>query len=170
MIDTYLNNIQFILIMIDGVVITEIKRYSDERGWLSEIYRRDDNGFQVQMSYVSFTNHGIVRGPHEHKSQSDFFVFIGPGDFELHLWDNRKDSKTKGEHVKMILGESKPASVLIPPGVVHGYKSISKDGSCSLNLPDSLYKGEGKKSEVDEIRHENDPKSRFQITKDCPSQ
>ena len=115
------------------------------------------------MSYASFTNFGKIRGPHEHEYQTDFFVFIGPGDFELFLWDNRKDSKTYKKHEKLIVGESNSVNVLVPPGVVHGYKPISKCGSLSINLPDKLYKGEGKKEEIDEIRHEDATDSKFKI-------
>ena len=43
------------------------------------------------------------------------------------------------------------ACVLVPPGVVHGYKAITSSGSFSINLPDKLYAGEGKKEKVDEI-------------------
>ena len=77
--------------MIKGVIIKELSEYSDERGWLTEIYRKDSHKLQAAMSYVSFTKFNQIRGPHEHKEQTDFFVFIGPGDFELYLWDNRKD-------------------------------------------------------------------------------
>ena len=35
--------------------------------------------------------------------------------------------------------------------------------SYSINLPDKLYKGEGKKEEIDEIRWENDTDSPFVI-------
>lgn len=115
------------------------------------------------MSYISYTKFNTARGPHEHKFQSDFFVFIGPGDFELYLWDNRKDSETYGKDMKIIVGESNKVSVIVPPGVVHGYKSISKQGSLSINLPNKLYKGKNKQEEVDEIRHESYPDSKFKI-------
>ena len=149
--------------MIKGIVLKDLAEYSDERGWLTEIYREDSDKFKNAMSYVSFTNFNAVRGPHEHKEQSDFFVFIGPGNFELHLWDNRKNSETFGKYQKIIVGESNKCSVLVPPGVVHGYKSISESGSISINLPDKLYAGKDKKEEVDEIRHENNPESKFEI-------
>ena len=115
------------------------------------------------MAYVSYTAYNAIRGPHEHKKQSDFFVFIGLGDFALYLWDNRKKSKTYGMQQKLILGESNKATVLVPPGVVHSYKSISKKGSISINLPDKLYAGKGKRGPVDEIRHENNPQSKFRM-------
>ncbi|MBU1854518.1 MAG: dTDP-4-dehydrorhamnose 3,5-epimerase family protein, partial [Nanoarchaeota archaeon] len=129
----------------------------------SEIYRKDENNFQASMSYVSFSNYNKVRGPHEHKYQSDFFVFIGPGDFEFHMWDNRAKSETYNQYKKLIVGESKKVSILVPPGIVHGYKSISKKGSFSINLPDKLYKEKKKKGVVDEIRYEKDKNSSFKI-------
>ncbi len=149
--------------MIKDIQIRKLEAYNDERGWLTEIYRKDSDKFQAAMSYISYTNFNVVRGPHEHKEQADFFVFIGPGDFELYLWDNREDSETNEEKMKIIVGESNKVSVLVPPGVVHGYKSISEKGSIAINLPDELYAGEDKKEEVDEIRHENDPNSKFKI-------
>lgn len=149
--------------MIAGVIIKELKKFTDDRGWLAEIYRQDDDKYQPLMSYISYTKNNIVRGPHEHVLQSDLFVFIGPGDFELHLWDRREDSATKGEYLKLIVGESNPSTVIVPPGVVHGYKCVSELGSWSINLPNKLYKGENKAEEIDEIRWEIDPESPYKI-------
>ncbi len=148
---------------IKGVIIKELKSFEDERGWLSEIYRKDEQNFEAAMSYISHTNFNKIRGPHEHEYQTDFFVFALYGDFELYLWDNRKDSQTYGKEMKLIVGQSNRVSVIVPPGVVHGYKSISKEGSMSINLPDKLYAGKGKKEKVDEIRHESEKNSKFKI-------
>jgi dTDP-4-dehydrorhamnose 3,5-epimerase len=148
---------------IKGVIIKELKQFEDERGWLTEVYRNDEQDIDVAMSYVSHTNFNQVRGPHEHKYQTDFFVFSAYGDFELYLWDNRADSETYRNEIKLVVGQSKKVSVIVPPGVVHGYKSISKEGSMSINFPDKLYAGKDKKEEVDEIRHENQKDSKFKI-------
>jgi len=150
--------------MIKGVKITKINKFEDKRGWLGELFRSDEINYRPAMAYFSFTKKGIVRGPHEHKKQADFFVFAGPGNFELHLWDRRNNGPTKGEYFKEIFGESNPASVIVPPGVAHGYKCVSETGGYSINLPDRLYKGEGKKEEVDEIRWEQDPNSPYKIS------
>ncbi len=149
--------------MIEGVIIRELKKYEDERGWLSEIYRNDEIEYSPTMAYVSVTKPGVIRGPHEHKYQSDCFVFLGSGDFELHLWDNRKKSVTLGEHRTFEAGERNPIMVIVPPGVVHGYKCISEGNATCMNFPDKLYKGKGKKEEVDEIRWEIDPNSPYKI-------
>lgn len=149
--------------MISGVKITKINKFEDDRGYLAEFFRSDEMEYRPEMAYLSLTKSGVIRGPHEHEKQADFFVFAGPGDFELHLWDRREDSPTKGEFFKEIFGESNPTSVIVPPGVVHGYKCVTKPGGYSINLPDKLYKGENKKEEVDEIRWEKDENSPFKI-------
>jgi dTDP-4-dehydrorhamnose 3,5-epimerase len=149
--------------MINGVIINALSKNLDNRGWLTEIYRQDDNLFNPAMGYISVTKPGVVRGPHEHVHQTDCFIFVGPGSFELYLWDNREDSQTKNEYMKISAGQDNPTKVIVPPGVVHGYKCISNtDGYC-LNLPDKLYRGREKKEEVDEIRWENQNNSKFII-------
>lgn len=149
--------------MIEGVIIKNLQKNEDGRGWLAEIWRSDETDYRPLMSYVSLTKPGAIRGPHEHQKQSDCFIFLGPGTFELHLWDNRESSATKGEYVKMEVGGQNPVFVLVPPGVVHGYKNISDQDAFCLNLPDKLYKGEGKKEEADEIRWETDANSPYKV-------
>jgi dTDP-4-dehydrorhamnose 3,5-epimerase len=149
--------------MIAGLIIKKIQNFSDERGWLAEVWRSDELDYNPSMVYLSLTQPGVVRGPHEHKLQSDLFVFVGPGNFNLYLWDNRKGSQTFGQKEIIEVGASNPVAVLVPPGVVHGYKCISAEPAYSINLPDKLYRGKDKKEEVDEIRWEKDPDSSFKI-------
>lgn len=149
--------------MIKDLIIKELNKYEDERGWLSEIYRSDELEYKPSMAYISVTNPGISRGPHEHVYQSDCFVFVGPGNFDLYLWDRREGSETKEEHIKISVGEDNPSMVIVPPGVVHGYKCVGDKPAYSVNFPDKLYKGEGKKEEIDEIRWEEDKNSPYKI-------
>ena len=143
--------------------IKKLNKFEDGRGWLAEIYRNDEIDYRPAMSYVSLTKKGVIRGPHEHKFQSDCFVFLGPGNFEVYLWDNQEKSETNGEHMKIEVGEDNPNMIIVPPGVVHGYKCVSEVDGLSINLPDKLYKGEGKKEEIDEIRWENRKDSPYKI-------
>ncbi|KKS34251.1 MAG: dTDP-4-dehydrorhamnose 3,5-epimerase [Parcubacteria group bacterium GW2011_GWC2_42_12] len=145
--------------MINGVIIKKINKNTDDRGWLAEIYRSDEVNLQPAMSYVSVTKPGVRRGPHEHKNQSDCFIFIGPGNFELHLWDRR----AKNEYLKIEAGARNPILVIVPPGVVHGYKCVGEANGWCINLPDKLYHGQNKKGEIDEIRWESDPESPYKI-------
>ena len=149
--------------MIHGVIIKQITKNNDDRGWLAEVFRRDELEFDPVMSYISLTNPGVIRGPHEHVAQSDCFIFLGPGTFRLHLWDRRENSATKGEAVEIEVGENNPIVVTVPPGVVHGYKCISDIPALSINMPDRLYRGINKAEEVDEIRWEKDENSPYKI-------
>jgi dTDP-4-dehydrorhamnose 3,5-epimerase len=147
----------------EGVIIKNLERYDDERGWLTEIFRQDELAFTPLMSYVSLTNPGVVRGPHEHVYQSDCFVFLGPGTFRLFLWDRREKSETYGNSLEIEVGENNPTLVIVPPGVVHGYKCVSEQPALSINLPDKLYKGPNKSEDIDEIRWEKQADSPYKI-------
>jgi len=143
---------------IKGAIIEKLNKFYDERGFLSETFRVDNlpNEIRPMMSYISYTKLGVTRGPHEHKEQTDIFCFMGPGNFKVKLWDNRKESDNYGNCLEVIGGEDNPIRVIVPPGVVHGYKNISEEvDGMVLNYPDKLYRGQGKKEEVDEIRHED---------------
>lgn len=149
---------------IEGVVIKKLVKHVDERGFLVETFRIDElpEGLQPLMSYVSYTEPNVTRGPHEHKAQTDIFSFIGPGNFMVKLWDNRRDSKTYGNCMKLFAGEDNPLTVVVPPGVVHGYKNVSKTArGMVLNYPDKLFMGWNRSEEVDEIRHEDKEDSEF---------
>ncbi|MFA6513755.1 MAG: dTDP-4-dehydrorhamnose 3,5-epimerase family protein [Patescibacteria group bacterium] len=149
--------------MIKDVIIKEIIKNHDERGFLVELFREDELDFKAAMAYASFTQPGVIRGPHEHVYQSDCFVFFGPGNFRLYLWDRRESSETMDEAMEINVGENNPTLVIVPPGVVHGYKCISDIPALSLNFPDKLYKGKEKQEEVDEIRWEKDESSPYKI-------
>lgn len=150
---------------IKGVVVRKLKKFFDERGWLTELFRQDelDHEFLPAMAYISSTNPGITRGPHEHWDQADYFCFIGPSNFKLRLWDNRKDSETFGVVMTMVVGEDDPAAVLIPAGVVHGYQNVGDVDGTVINCPNRLYAGAGRKEKVDEIRHESNGQSIFRM-------
>lgn len=150
---------------IQGVVIRPLKRHSDHRGWLMELYRVDELEleFLPVMSYISMTNPDVARGPHEHAEQTDLFGFLGPSDFKVYLWDNRKNSPTYMNKKIITVGESEPASVLVPPGVVHAYKNIGDKDGMVTNYPNRLFMGRSRRENVDEIRHENDPNTIYKL-------
>ena len=147
--------------MIPGVVIKDLSRFTDERGWLMELFRDDElpEGFEPTMAYLSMTKPGVARGPHEHVHQTDGFVFLN-GQYELYLWENRDAHEEKFETHKV--GAENPCLVFVPPGVVHAYRNVGTEEAFVLNFPNQLYAGWGKKEPVDEIRHE-DFDSKFKL-------
>lgn len=150
---------------INGIIIKDLIKNKDNRGWLIELFRKDmiDEGIFPEMSYISLTYPGIVRGPHEHLEQTDYFCIVGPSDFKLVLWDNRKESATYRNTMILNAGENNPKMVIVPPRIVHAYKNIGDKPGLIINFPNKLYAGWGKKEKVDEIRYEDKPNSNFKV-------
>lgn len=148
---------------IHDVVTRPLNKFLDERGWLSELFRSDelDPSLMPTMAYVSMTQPGVARGPHEHVDQTDYFCFIGPANFKVYLWDAREDSPTYGVKQLFFAGVDAPTMLIVPPGVVHAYKNVSHENGIVFNGPNRLYAGPGKREKVDEIRHEDVADSPF---------
>jgi dTDP-4-dehydrorhamnose 3,5-epimerase len=150
---------------IDGVTFRPLAPHKDHRGWLIELYREDElpAGQHPVMAYVSETLPGVARGPHEHRDQTDYFAFLGPGEFLLYLWDARAASPTRGHCVRVALGESNRQCVVVPPGVVHAYKNVGQTPGWVFNGPNRLFAGAGKREPIDEIRHEDAAESAYRL-------
>ncbi|MDD5616419.1 MAG: dTDP-4-dehydrorhamnose 3,5-epimerase family protein [Candidatus Methanoperedens sp.] len=149
---------------INDIKVIDLIKNEDKRGWLIELFRKDliDEQILPEMSYISLTLPGIIRGPHEHMEQTDYFCFLS-STFKLMLWDNRKESATYKHKMNLITGENNPMIVIVPPQIVHAYKNIGDVPGLVINLPNKLYAGWGKKEKVDEIRYENNPESPYQM-------
>jgi dTDP-4-dehydrorhamnose 3,5-epimerase len=150
---------------IRDVVVRDLRKFVDERGWLSELFRHDElaEEFYPVMSYISLTQPQITRGPHEHVDQADLFCFIGPSNFKLRLWDNREGSETYRNVMTLYVGEDNPKAVIVPKGVAHAYKNVGSIPGIVINCPNRLFMGQGKREPIDEIRHEDDPNTIFRM-------
>ncbi len=60
-------------------------------------------------------------------------------------------------------GEQQPLSVVIPAGIVHAYQNIGNETGKVVNCPNRLFAGRDRKEPIDEIRHEDDPKTMFTL-------
>ncbi|MBI2549241.1 dTDP-4-dehydrorhamnose 3,5-epimerase family protein [Candidatus Woesearchaeota archaeon] len=126
--------------MIEGVKIKKLKLYKDERGELLEIFRRDDPLFEkFGQAYITTSYPGYVKGWHYHKVQRDNFCCV-QGKVKVVLYDDREDSRTKGEVNEFILDRQENPMVLsIPPYVFHGFECASDEQSIILNVPTEPY-------------------------------
>ena len=150
---------------IKDVVVRNLRKFNDPRGWLVELFRHDElaKEFLPAMAYISATNPGVTRGPHEHVDQADLFCFLGPSNFKFRMWDNRPDSETFRNMMTLLVGADNPKAVVVPKGVVHAYQNAGDTDGMVINCPNRLYLGAGRREQVDEIRHEADPDTIFRM-------
>ena len=102
---------------------------------------------RVAVVYLSVVYPGVVKGWHYHRKQTDHFVFV-KGMAKVVLYDNRENSKTRGEINEFFMGENNPILLVIPPFVLHGMKGIGVEPAYLINTPTEHYVYE----EPDEFR------------------
>ncbi|MGV8174213.1 MAG: dTDP-4-dehydrorhamnose 3,5-epimerase family protein [Methanothrix sp.] len=125
--------------MIDGVKTKNLKVISDERGWLMEILRCDDEIFHsFGQVYLTTAYPGVVKAWHYHKKQTDNFTCI-KGMMKVALFDGREGSITHGEINEFFVGEKNPLLISVPPLVYHGFKALGEETAYFLSVPTHLY-------------------------------
>src|SRR4030042_2974969 len=101
---------------IEGVVIKSLRVIPDERGWLMEILRCDDEIFEkFGQVYLTTAYPGVVKAWHYHKMQTDNFTCIR-GMMKVALYDARTESSTYRELMEIFVGEKNPVLISVPPG------------------------------------------------------
>lgn len=125
--------------MIEGVKTKKLITHADERGWLFEILRRDDEIFrQFGQVYLSAVYPGVIKAWHCHKIQYDNFCVVS-GMVKLVLADLREDSPTKGVVNELVIGDQNRMLVSIPPFVHHGVKGIGQVPALVVNCPTEAF-------------------------------
>ena len=125
--------------MIEGVKTKKLKVIPDERGFLMEMLRDDDEFFRkFGQVYLTVAYPGVVKGWHYHKKQIDHFVCV-KGMLKVVLYDGREDSPTKGQVNEFFLGEQNPTLLVIPNFVLHGMKGISTEPAYLITVPTEHY-------------------------------
>ena len=125
---------------IHDVRTKKLRVMPDERGWLIEILRADEELFtRFGQVYVSATYPGVVKAWHYHKQQVDHFACVA-GMVKLVLIDTREDSPTHGAVNEFFLGTQNPTLVQVPNLVYHGWKCISGEPSLVVNVTTEPYR------------------------------
>ncbi len=121
--------------MIEGVKIKKLVVHADipdteeelsEPGFLVEVLRDDDGLLRkFGQSTMTVAYPGTIKAWHYHKYQDDLW-FVATGKAMVVLHDLRPDSPTHGETQVIFAGEDDYKLIVIPVGVAHGYKVVSK--------------------------------------------
>jgi dTDP-4-dehydrorhamnose 3,5-epimerase len=108
---------------IEGVVLKDLTTHADERGFFREVIRETDEFFDHfgQWSH-SLMYPGTAKAWHIHQRQTDWWYVIGA--IKVALYDTRDASRTKGELMEFLMGDTAVKCLKIPPGVAHGCRAL----------------------------------------------
>ena len=116
---------------IDGVYIVTPDVHGDERGFFVETYRRNwfPGGREMIQANRGDRRQGAIVGLHYHLHQADYW-YVPFGRARVVLHDLRKGSPTDAATQTFDLGEvdggeNNHLGLFIPPGVAHGFASIT---------------------------------------------
>ena len=125
---------QIIKDAIEGLITIHPSVFSDERGYFLESFNENDfNQFVFEIKFVqdneSRSMKNVLRGLHFQNpphAQGKLVRVIKGSVLDV-VVDLRKNSKTYGQHKKIILSEKEKNQFYIPPGFAHGFCSLEDE-------------------------------------------
>jgi dTDP-4-dehydrorhamnose 3,5-epimerase len=124
--------------MLQGIRIRPIKRISDERGFFTEVMRKDWKDLfgedTVAQANFSFTYPNVIRAWHRHvKGQVDYFLVL-KGLIKICAFDD------KTSEVNEVVSSSLDLQVVRMPGHYwHGFKALGDEPAMLLYFTTNLY-------------------------------
>jgi dTDP-4-dehydrorhamnose 3,5-epimerase len=110
--------------VIEGVQVTPLRQIADERGAILHMLRSDAAHFdQFGEIYFSLVYPGVIKGWHIHDRMTLNYA-VPVGTIKLVLYDDRKNSGTRGELMEIVTGERSYQLVTVPPRVWNGFKGV----------------------------------------------
>ncbi len=112
--------------VISDVVVVEPDVHGDSRGRFVETYRRSwlPLGREMIQGNRSEKEAGAVVGLHYHLHQADYW-YVLRGKARVVLHDLRSGSPTEGATEMLDLDGAQDRGLFIPPGVAHGFASLT---------------------------------------------
>ena len=119
--------------MIDGVIVTPLRQFMDERGKVMHMLRADSPHFlSFGEIYFSTVNRGAIKAWHLHRQMTLNYA-VPFGAIKFVLFDDRPKSRTRGELQEVFLGTDNYCLVTVPPMVWNGFKGIGSETSIVAN-------------------------------------
>jgi len=124
--------------MLNGIKVKPIKRFPDERGFFSEIMRKDwkelfgeDN---IAQANFSFTYPAAIRAWHRHlRGQVDYFLVV-KGTIKICAFDDETS-----ELNEVVSSDMNLQVVRIPGNYWHGFKALGTEPAMLVYFTTNLY-------------------------------
>lgn len=126
---------------LDGVRLARPRVHVDHRGALLEIFTAPEFWESADFAYAYQTSvrPGMLKGWFQHHDKLDRYHIV-KGELLVLLYDDRSGSPTRGQHQKVVIGESSGIrGVLIPQRIWHLSYNVGQEDAILLNLPSTHY-------------------------------
>ena len=101
--------------------------FKDNRGYFKEIIREEKIKRKFPFLVMSFSKRNVIRGLHLQKIKPQAkLITVAHGEILDVVVDLRKNSKTFGKYVSVIISDKSDFSFLIPKGFAHGFSVLSQ--------------------------------------------
>jgi dTDP-4-dehydrorhamnose 3,5-epimerase len=126
--------------IIGGPKIIKSKIFSDNRGYLKEVYKKSLlKNIDFPFDVMSYSKKNVLRGLHiQTKNLQAKIITVTHGKIFDAAVDLRKKSKTFGKYVGLVISDKDDFSFYIPEGFAHGFVCLSKE--CTINYKCSKYR------------------------------
>jgi dTDP-4-dehydrorhamnose 3,5-epimerase len=119
--------------MIDGVILTPLKQYFDERGKVMHMLSINSPTFtSFGEIYFSCTYPGVVKAWHLHKEMTLNYAVV-QGEIKIVLFDDRPTSPTRGRVEEIFVSPENYMLVTVPPKVWNGFKCVGLETAIVAN-------------------------------------
>jgi dTDP-4-dehydrorhamnose 3,5-epimerase len=108
---------------IDGLEITNLNQYFDDRGCFYEVLHNHEITKFARLYTVTDPVRGTIRGFHKHKLGWDNFCIVA-GSAKFVFVDDRENSPTYKQQETIVTSARAPQLIIVPPGVYHGWISL----------------------------------------------
>ena len=127
---------------INGPLLLKSKIYIDRRGYFKEVYRKNIlKNLDFPFDIMSFSKKNALRGLHiQIVSPQAKIITVTHGKILDVAVDLRKNSKTFGKCVQVVISDKDDFSFYIPKNFAHGFLCLSKE--CTVNYKCSEYRNE----------------------------
>jgi dTDP-4-dehydrorhamnose 3,5-epimerase len=113
---------------IAGLKILKSKNFYDSRGYFREIFKKKIIKNNMIFSCVSKSKKNVLRGLHlQTKYSQGKLITVLKGKILDVVVDLRKNSKTFGKNISIILSANNSKSIIVPKGCAHGFLGLHKE-------------------------------------------
>tara|TARA_Y200000002_G_scaffold69829_1_gene54447 strand:+ start:1183 stop:1737 length:555 start_codon:yes stop_codon:yes gene_type:complete len=137
---------EFEKVEIEGLVLCKPELIYDNRGFFSEIFRKDlfekfiNKKIEFCQSNISESSYGTIRGLHfqAYPSSQTKLVSVSKGEILDVALDIRTSSNTYGKFYSVKLNDKNNFQLYIPKGFAHGFSVLSKEARVNYQV-DNFY-------------------------------